>query len=125
MKRVCKNITDEILEQNKDIFGILYIQTILAGKWKIAILWFLKDKAQRYNEIRKFLKTVSQAALTKQLRELESDKIVNRKIYNEIPPKVEYSLTERGKKLIYILSEMKDIGVFLLDKDKKETVANK
>ncbi|MDC7954263.1 winged helix-turn-helix transcriptional regulator [Fusobacterium simiae] len=91
MERICKNITNEILEQNKDIFGVLYIQTILAGKWKIAILWFLKDKAQRYNEIKKFLKTVSQAALTKQLRELENDKIVNRKIYNEIPPKVEYS----------------------------------
>ena len=48
MERICKNITNEILEQNKDIFGVLYIQTILAGKWKIAILWFLKDKAQRY-----------------------------------------------------------------------------
>ncbi|MBQ3438040.1 MAG: helix-turn-helix transcriptional regulator [Fusobacterium sp.] len=106
MERICKNITLENLETHKKLYGILYTQKILAGKWKLAILWFLREEKQRYNEIKRFLGDISQGSLTKQLRELEDDEIISRKVYPEVPPRVEYFLTDKGKKLISIFNSI-------------------
>ena len=75
----------------------------MGGKWKPLILWALKDGKLRFNEINKTLPTITQRMLTKQLRELEKDNLVNRKVYAEVPPKVEYSLTEKSESVIPIL----------------------
>ena len=76
----------------------------LGGKWKIRILFTLfNNKKIRFNELKKVLKTITQQMLSKQLRELETDGIVNRKVYQVVPPKVEYSLTEFGLSVIPIL----------------------
>ena len=69
------------------------------GKWKGVILWHLLAETLRFNQLRRLLPSVTQRMLTNQLRELEQDGLVARRIYAQIPPKVEYSLTERGRTL--------------------------
>ena len=79
----------------------------LGGKWKIRILFTLfHNKTVRFNELKKVLKTITQQMLSKQLKELEIDGIVNRKVHEIVPPKVEYSLTAFGNSLIPILKSL-------------------
>ncbi len=83
------------------------LQSVLSGKWKILILWYIAFyKVQRFGELQRRLDGITQSTLTKQLRELEEDGFVHREIYKEIPPKVEYSLTELGKSFIPVLNQM-------------------
>ncbi len=83
------------------------LQSVLSGKWKILILWYIAFyKVQRFGELQRRLDGITQSTLTKQLRELEEDGLVHREIYKEIPPKVEYSLTELGKSFIPVLNQM-------------------
>ncbi|MEL7670471.1 helix-turn-helix domain-containing protein [Methanobacterium sp.] len=82
----------------------------IGGKWKPLILWALKDQTLRFSEINRELSAITQRMLTKQLRELERDDLVNRKVYAEVPPKVEYSLTAKGKSVIPILKSLCDWG---------------
>jgi len=83
---------------------------ILGGKWKILIIWQLKDSAKRYGELKKSLPGVTHKMLTQQLRELEQDEIISRKVYSEIPPKVEYNLTLLGKTIIPVIDLLSDWG---------------
>ena len=81
----------------------------LGGKWKIRILFTLfQNKTVRFNELKKVLKTITQQMLSKQLKELEIDGIVNRKVHQVVPPKVEYSLTEFGLSVIPILKSFSE-----------------
>ena len=81
----------------------------LGGKWKIRILFTLfNNKKVRFNELKKVLKTITQQMLSKQLKELETDGIVNLKVHQVVPPKVEYSLTEFGLSVIPILKSFSD-----------------
>lgn len=79
---------------------------LIGGKWKLIILWHLLDGSKRFNELDKLIPAITQKMLTTQLRELEGKGLVNRKIYPEVPPKVEYSLTERGRSLEKILNDL-------------------
>ena len=80
---------------------------LIGGKWKPLIIWILgKDGTQRFSELKKQLPKVTQKMLTQQLRELEADNLINRKVYPQVPPKVEYSLTDLGQSLMPILSMM-------------------
>jgi DNA-binding HxlR family transcriptional regulator len=90
--------------------AMVRVQNILSGKWKITILilWYIAEyEAQRFGELRRRLGDITQSTLTKQLRELEQDGFISRYIYQEAPPKVEYSLTGLGKSFIPILKDMK------------------
>lgn len=79
----------------------------IGGKWKIAIIWGLRNGAVRFNALhRKLPQSLSQSVLTKQLRELENDGVIERKIYHEIPPKVEYSLTHIGEAFLPVIVEI-------------------
>ena len=83
------------------------LQAILSGKWKILILWYVAFyKVQRFGQLRRRLEGITQSTLTKQLRELEQDGFLHRKIYREIPPRVEYRLTELGESFIPVLYQM-------------------
>ena len=87
----------------------------IGGKWKGIILYHLNSK-KRFNELQKLMPSITQRMLTKQLRELEGDGIVHRKVYAEVPPKVEYSLTDFGKTLQPILKELEQWGATYLEK---------
>ncbi len=82
----------------------------LGGKWKPLIIWILMDGKLRFGEINKILTSITERMLTRQLRELEKDGLINRKVYAEVPPKVEYSLTEKGKSVMPILEALCDWG---------------
>ena len=79
---------------------------IIGGKWKPIILHMLSEGTMRFGELKRNIPPVSQKMLTQQLRELEADGIVNRKVYAEVPPKVEYSLTDRGVTLKPVLQDL-------------------
>jgi len=79
--------------------NIEVIVDVIGGKWKMLILWNLKDGLKRFNELRRLIPGSTQKMLTAQLRELEQDGIVLRKVYPQVPPKVEYSLTKYGQSL--------------------------
>jgi DNA-binding HxlR family transcriptional regulator len=82
--------------------GTLFVQAtlkVLGGKWKILILWHLKDKARRFSELKRLIPEITEKMLIQQLRELEKDEIVNRKVYSDVPLKVEYSFTDYGRSL--------------------------
>lgn len=83
-----------------------YTLHLISGKWKGLILWYLQDGTLRYGEIRKQLGDITQKMLTQTLRALEEDKLISRKVYPVVPPKVEYTITERGRKLIPIFEQL-------------------
>jgi len=86
-------------------------QNVLMGKWKLAILWIVSQKTRRFNELQRLMPKVSRGVLTMQLRELERDKLIHREVYKEVPPKVEYSLTELGKSFIPVMMQIMEWGV--------------
>ena len=79
---------------------------LVSGKWKILILWYLSGGNLRFSEIKRKLPNVTQKMLTNQLRGLEEDGLVHREVFPVIPPKVEYSLTDMGKKMLPLLKQM-------------------
>lgn len=83
---------------------------VIGGKWKGLILYHLTFGTKRFNELRRLLPKTTQRMLTLQLRELEKDGIIHREVYPEIPPKVEYSLTNLGETLKPIIFLMRDWG---------------
>ena len=84
---------------------------LIGGKWKGVVLYHLfEEEVLRFNEIRRRLPGITQRMLTSQLRELEADGFLHRKVYPEVPPKVEYSLTELGRSLEPVIRALKDWG---------------
>ncbi|MDO5292272.1 MAG: helix-turn-helix domain-containing protein [bacterium] len=91
---------------------LYYAINIFQQKWKLPIIWYLSlSEKARYNELKRRVKGITNIMLTKSLRELEDDNIVIREEYNTVPPKVEYSLSERGRRLLPILEKLNEWGV--------------
>ncbi|MBR6949276.1 MAG: helix-turn-helix transcriptional regulator [Bacilli bacterium] len=88
-----------------------YTASMIANKWKILILRDLITGTKRYNELTRSVVGISAKVLTENLRELESDGIIERKVYPEVPPKVEYYLTDKGNDLRPIIDLMKEYGL--------------
>lgn len=89
----------------------LYITLeMIKGKWKPLILYYLGNGTYRFNHLHRLILGVSQRMLTLQLRELEEHGLINREVYDEVPPRVEYSLTDSGKSLLPILENLYDWG---------------
>ena len=92
--------------------GFSYTLSLINGKYKMIILYTLMEfKVVRFNEMKRYIGEISYKTLSSTLKELEKDKLINRKEYPQIPPKVEYSLTERGRSLIPILDAMCEWGL--------------
>jgi DNA-binding HxlR family transcriptional regulator len=82
----------------------------IGGKWKTVVLWYLRKDKKRFSELRKLIPNITEKMLSLQLKDLENDGIVRRKIYPVVPPKVEYYLTDFGKTLIPMLEEIAKWG---------------
>lgn len=93
---------------------------IIGGKWKTVILFYLSDGTMRYNELRKAMPTVTERTLSLQLKTLEEDGVIKRKVYTAKPPlRVEYSLTDFGKTLIPVVKAIADWGNFVVEENSK------
>lgn len=87
------------------------IQKILGGKWKIEILYYIGiQNVRRFGELRRHVGEITESSLTKQLRELEADGFINRHDFKEVPPRVEYTLTELGESFMSVLEVIKQWG---------------
>ncbi|QDH21941.1 winged helix-turn-helix transcriptional regulator [Saccharibacillus brassicae] len=94
---------------------------LIGGKWKLLVLYQLMTRETvRFNELQRLLGSVTHRTLTRQLRELEQDGLINRAVYPEVPPKVEYSLTSKGKSLTSILLHLQDWGLEHMDEPAAE-----
>jgi DNA-binding HxlR family transcriptional regulator len=96
---------------------------VIGGKWKLLIIYLISNEINRFGKMGMMLKDISKQMLTTQLRELESDGIIERKIYAEIPPRVEYFLTSKGRSLTPIIDGMRDWGLEYIissEEEKKE-----
>lgn len=97
--------------KNKDTKAIMECPlhaaiNVIGGKWKTIILYILTDETMRFGELKKAIPKITQKMLTQQLRELEADGLITRVVYPEVPPRVEYSLTEFAKELRPILAQL-------------------
>ena len=102
----------------EDLFGkcpYVTAQKLLTGKWTLLIMYHLSTQTLRFNELQRMLPDLTQATLTKQLRMLESDGLIIRKVYNQIPPKVEYSLSELGQHFGPVLEALQVWGIEYID----------
>ena len=95
-------------------------QKVFSGKWSILIMYHLNDGALRYGELQRRIDDITQATLTKQLRMLEDSGLVSRYVYSEIPPKVEYSLTDLGKEFNPVLEQFRIWGGKYIESLKNE-----
>jgi DNA-binding HxlR family transcriptional regulator len=84
--------------------------SVIGGRWKSLVFWNLRDGAKRYSELKRILVGINDKMLSQVLKELEVSGIVSRKDYSTIPPKVEYSLTVEGEKLLPVLKKMEEWG---------------
>jgi len=83
---------------------------IISGRWKGIVIWNLREGTKRFSELKRILVTINDKMLSQVLRELEEQGVVSRKVYEVVPPKVEYKLTEEGTKLLPIMQAMNDYG---------------
>lgn len=100
----------ETVTHTGELCPMKLVQNLMAGKWKILILWYLKSRPRRFGELQRLLPAVSRGVLTQQLKQLEKDKLVHREVYNEVPLKVVYSLTEMGESFSKVLDVMQMWG---------------
>lgn len=99
---------------------------IIVGKWKpIILLYLLHGGTKRFGELKKLIPGITQKMLTTQLRELEEQDIITRKVYPEVPPKVEYSISEYGRSLYSILEQIHEWGVAHLEHMEKKKSADR
>ena len=106
----------------EELFGVCpYVTTqkILSGKWSMIILYLLSQGTHRYNELNKKIPDVSQATLTSQLRALEKAGVIERIVYPEVPPKVEYKLSPLGEEFTVVLEAINDFGTKYINYLKK------
>lgn len=96
--------------------GIDVTLAVIGGKWKASILWHLAQQTMRFSELQRQFGETTRKMLTQQLRELEQDGLVHREVYPQVPPKVEYSLTEKGRSIKPILDLMCEWGQVCSDK---------
>jgi DNA-binding HxlR family transcriptional regulator len=105
----------DFLYKNKLYYNpVEFAMDRIGGTWKMPILWRLKDKVMRYSELKNDIPHITHKMLTTQLRELEAEGFIARKVYAVVPPKVEYSITRRGKRATEIIDTIRNYGIELM-----------
>ena len=104
---------------NKEIFynPVDFVLKKLGGTWKIPVLWRLRKKTWRYTELQKDIEHISQKMLSQTLKQLEAEGFVQKKTYAEVPPRTEYSLTEKGKRAVEVIEYLRNYGLDLMKED--------
>ncbi|NHZ72954.1 MAG: ArsR family transcriptional regulator [Nitrospirae bacterium] len=97
-------------QRPSEICNVVATIRVIAGKWKPLILWHLFSGTRRFGELRRLMPEVTEKMLVQQLRELEADELVRREVYPQVPPKVEYSLTDHGRTIRPVLNQMSRWG---------------
>ena len=87
----------------------------IGGTWKMPILWRLKDKVLRYGALKKDIPHITDKMLTSQLRDLEAEGFITREVFAAVPPKVEYTITKRGKRAIEVIEMIRNYGLESMD----------
>ncbi|MEL6143238.1 MAG: helix-turn-helix domain-containing protein [Bacteroidota bacterium] len=106
----------EFIFNNKLYYNpVEYALAQIGGTWKMPILWRLRDKTLRYGELKKSIPHISDKMLSTELKDLVTNGFLNRKAYNSVPPRVEYSITEKGLKVIPIINTIRDFGLDLME----------
>lgn len=105
-----KNTQNKIVSHSEVACPVSRCMQVIGGKWKIIILYALKNGTNRFGALQKMINSISKQMLTTQLRELEKDGIITREIFPEIPPRVEYTITPLGKTLFPIIEAMDKWG---------------
>lgn len=105
----------EFIYNNKLYYNpVEFAMDRIGGTWKMPILWRLKDKVMRYGELKKSMPKITHKMLTNALRELEEEGFVERKVFAVVPPKVEYSITERGMRSTEVINVIREYGIALM-----------
>jgi DNA-binding HxlR family transcriptional regulator len=94
--------------------------SVIGGKWKVIILWRLVNETKRFSELQRSMPLITRKMLTQQLRELENDGLIIRTVYPQVPPKVEYSLSDYGKTFIPVMESMAHWGFFHMERSKQD-----
>ncbi|MFD6225807.1 winged helix-turn-helix transcriptional regulator [Streptomyces sp. NPDC060232] len=102
--------------QDPDVCGVTAAVAVIDGKWKTGLLWLLETGPRRPGELRRQLPGISEKVLTQALREMETDGLVHREVYDTLPLKTEYSLTAFGRELSEVLAPLSDWGHRRLEK---------
>lgn len=89
---------------------VTYCLSVVGGKWKLVILYLLDHGVNRFGRMRRAIEGISKQMLAKQLRELEADGVISREVFAEVPPRVEYALTEKGESLLPVVEAMRAWG---------------
>ncbi|MCU0428399.1 MAG: helix-turn-helix transcriptional regulator [Cytophagaceae bacterium] len=112
MKKVKESSTNQLNKRSIELqCPVTFTLSIIGGRWKPLLLWHLQDGKKRYSELKKVLPQISEKMLIQQLRELESDGLVNRMAKEVVPPYVEYSLSAKGKDMHQLLKAMAQWGI--------------
>ena len=107
--------------KDNDFCPVAFALRAIEGKWKLPILWVLSQNGTlRYNELKKAIEGITNMMLTSSLKEMEQHGLVTRVQYNEIPPHVDYSLSEAGKKLLPVLDSLAGWGMEFISRDRAE-----
>ena len=112
---------ERVTYENVEHCPVTFTMEVIGGKWKLLIMYLVSNGINRFGKMSMMLRSISKQMLTTQLRELESDGIIERRIYAEIPPRVEYFLTPKGHSLLPIIVLMKEWGQSHLQEETRET----
>lgn len=108
---------DVFINKNRFYNPVDYVLRLIVTTWKTPILWRLQYKPFRYSELEKDIPHISQKMLTRALKELEQDGPIYKKVFAEVPPKVIYDLTEKGKRVIPLITSLRNIGIELMQEE--------
>lgn len=105
---------DVIIKNRRFYNPVDFVFKKLGGTWKIPVLWRLRNKTRRYTELQQDIAHISQKMLTQTLKELEAEGFVSKKVFAEVPPRTEYSLTPKGEKAIEVITYLRNYGLQLM-----------
>lgn len=108
---------DVIIKNRRFYNPVDFVFKKLGGTWKIPVLWRLRTNKRRYTELQQDIAHISQKMLTQTLKELEAEGFVSKKVFAEVPPRTEYSLTPKGKKAIEVITYLRNYGLQLMKEE--------